>query len=65
LVLRDSLCCSYLQASLIAERSFREVGAVLVQLEESQVARQASEAEKHRLAQQVETLKGEVAEKTN
>ena len=65
LVLRDSLRCSYLQASLIAERSFREVGAVLVQLEESQVARQASEAEKHRLAQQVETLKGEVAEKTN
>ena len=54
-----------LQASLIAERSFREVGAVLVQLEESQVARQALEAERQRLAQQVEAIKGEVAEKVN
>ena len=61
----NSFRCFSLQASLIAERSFREVGAVLVQLEESQVARQALEAERQRLAQQVETIKGEVAEKIN
>ena len=41
------------------------MGAVLVQLEESQLARQVSEAERQRLAQQVETIKGEVAEKVN
>ncbi|XP_062082181.1 uncharacterized protein LOC133788641 [Humulus lupulus] len=50
-------------ASLIAERSFREVGAVLVQLEESQVARQALEAEKQKLTQQVESTRGEASEK--
>ena len=37
---------------MIAERSFREVGAALVQLEESQLARQALEAEKQKLTQQ-------------
>ena len=47
------------------ERSFREVGAVLVQLEESQVARQALEAEKQKLTQQVESIKGEAVEKIN
>ncbi|XP_062086396.1 uncharacterized protein LOC133792502 [Humulus lupulus] len=50
-------------ASLIAERSFREVGAVLVQLEESQAGRQALEAEKQKLTQQVEGMKGEAMEK--
>ena len=65
LVLLNSFCCLPWQAPLITERSVREVGAVLVQLEESQVARQALEAEKQKLAQQVESIKGEAVEKIN
>ena len=65
LVLLNSFCCLSLQTSLIVERLFREVGAVLVQLEEGQVARQALEAEKQKLAQQVESIKGEAVEKIN